>query len=121
MKYLLFTALLTVTACAVTPKDAPQAAYEVTASYATALKAANAYAAMPRCSATVKPPCSDQATVNSIVDAANKAHIAVVASQTVAKDTKDTKATATDEQKAALAANDAVAALTKIIPTKTGT
>lgn len=105
--------VLALGACSVAPKSASQGAYEGTAAFATALKGANAYAAMPRCSVTVKPPCSDQARVNQIAAAANKADAAVTGAQNVAK---DTTVPGTDVQKAIAAANDAVAALVKIIP-----
>jgi len=100
-------------ACSVAPKDAPQGAYQATALFAAALKGANAYAAMPRCSATQKDPCSRQEIVNQIASAANKAGEAVRGAQAVAADTKTSD---TDRQKAISAANDAVSALTRIIP-----
>jgi hypothetical protein len=96
-----------------TPKTAPQAAYEGTAAFVAALKGANTYASLPRCTATVKAPCSDQVIVNAAAAAANKANIAVIAAQQIAR---DTTATGTDVQKAEAAANDAVAALVKIVP-----
>lgn len=102
-----------VSACSVAPHTASQASYDVTASFATALKGANTYAAMPRCSATVHPPCSDQRTVDQIIAAADKADIAVKSTQQIAH---DTTASATDEQKAVAAANDAIAALNRIVP-----
>jgi hypothetical protein len=96
-----------------TPQTASQATYEGTAAFVAALKSANTYASLSRCSATVKPPCSDQKIVNAAAAAANKANIAVIAAQQIAR---DTTATGTDVQKAEAAANDAVAALVKIIP-----
>jgi hypothetical protein len=100
-------------ACAVTPKDAPQGAYEVTAAFATSLKAANVYAAMPRCSATQKDPCSRQEIVVQIASAARKADQAVKGAQVVANDTTTTDA---NRQKAVAAANDAVTSLNRVIP-----
>ena len=114
LRYLVAGALFVALAgCSVAPKDAPQAAYEGTAAFATTLKAANTYAAMPRCSLTVKPPCSSQVAVNKIVVAANRADAAVTAAQHIAADTTSTKS---DWEKAVAAANEAVAALAKIIP-----
>jgi len=104
---------LVLAACSVAPRDAPQAAYEGTVAFAAALKGANAYAAMPRCSATVKPPCSQQAVVDKIIVYADRADAAVRGAQTVAKDTASSD---TDVQKAVNAANDAIRALTQIIP-----
>jgi hypothetical protein len=96
-----------------TPQTVPQAAYEGTATFVAALKGANTYASLPRCSSAVKPPCSNQAIVNAAAAAANKANIAVIAAQQIAR---DTTATGTDVQKAEASANDAVAALVKIVP-----
>lgn len=95
------------------PRTFSQGIYEGTATFVAALKAANTYAAMPRCSATVKPPCSDQATVNKIATGANKANIAVVAAQQTAA---DTKAAPSDTAKAFAAADDATKAFAALIP-----
>ena len=113
MKRIIFAAALLLSACSLAPQTAPQAAYEGSASFVVALKGANAYASMPRCSVTVKAPCSDQATVNRIVDKANTAQIAVLASQNIAKDTASAD---TDIEKANAAMRDAVAALVQITP-----
>jgi hypothetical protein len=112
--YAVIAATALLGACSVTPKDAPQGAYEATVVFASSLKAANVYAAMPRCSATQKDPCSRQEIVNQIASAARRANEAVRGAQQVAKDTKRTDA---DRQKAVQAANDAVAALNRVIPT----
>ena len=110
---IVLAALALLAGCSVAPKDAPQAAYEATTGFATALKGANAYAALPRCTATVAPPCSSQAVIVQMASAADKADIAVKALQTIAA---DTKAQASDVQKAESAATVAVAALVQIIP-----
>jgi len=113
----LFYAAIAVTAflgaCAVTPKDAPQGAYEATVAFATALKGANVYAAMPRCSAVQKDPCSRQEVVNQIAARARQANEAVKGAQVVAN---DTKIDAAARDKAVKAANDAIAALNRAIP-----
>jgi hypothetical protein len=111
--YAALGAVALLAACSVAPKDAPQGAYEATVTFAAALKAANAYAAMPRCSAVQKDPCSRQEIVVQMAAAAHKADEAVKGAQVVAKDTATTDA---NRQKAVAAANDAVAALNRIIP-----
>lgn len=113
MKRLVLAALLAVAACSTAPRTAQQGAYEATAAFAVALKGANTYAAMPRCSDVVPQPCSKQAVVNQIAAAANQANTAVAGAQKIAD---DATAPGTDAQKAVAAANDAVAALVKIIP-----
>lgn len=114
-KYLSLAAIIIVAGCnsMPAPKTASQGAYEGTAGFVAALKAANVYAAEPRCSATQHMPCSDQATVNKIVAASNKADTAVIAAQNIVK---DSTGSATDVQKANAAANDAVIALVKMVP-----
>jgi hypothetical protein len=95
-----------------TPRDAPQGAYEATVGYAAALKSANAYAALPRCT-NAHPPCSDQAQVRKIADAAERAHVAIMALQDTARGTKgDTS----DAEQAVAAANRAVFVLASLIP-----
>lgn len=99
--------------CAALPKTAPQGAYETEVSFVAALKTANAYAAMPRCSQTVKLPCSDQAAVNKMAAAASKADMAVLAVQKVSK---DTASSASDVAAANAAAMDAIDALKQLTP-----
>lgn len=112
--YLGLALLISLTSCAdVRPQTAPQAAYEGTASFVAALKAANTYSAMPRCSATVKPPCSEQTIVNQLVKQANRADAAVISAQTTSK---NIASTATDREKANAAAAEAVALLEKLVP-----
>ena len=113
--YLIPIAAIGLSACTqLQPHDAPQAAYEVESSLVAALKAANAYAALPKC-----PPgaaltvCSSPPVVTTIDLAAHKASIAVLTLEAIAK---DTKADATDLSKAQLAAQAAVDTLTKLIP-----
>ena len=89
-------------ACSVVPQTAPQGAYEVTIAFAAALKAGNAYAAMPRCSATQRDPCSRQTVVNQIAAAAKRADAAVKGAQSGTSGLSD--------------ANTAVKALTQTIP-----
>lgn len=114
MRRFLFASVLCLSACAGTvPQDAPQSAYQVTVAFVTALKAANVYVAMPRCSVAVAPPCSDQATVDKIVTAARQADADVLDVQTLAK---DVKAAPSDVAKANLAAQAATMALTQLIP-----
>lgn len=108
--------ILAVTGCskAVTPTRGSQGVYEGETSFVAALKLVNTYAALPRCSATAKPPCSDQAVVNKASLAAAKADAAVQAARTIA-----VNSASTDPQvsSAAAAANTAIAALLAIIPT----
>src|SRR4051794_11803907 len=74
-------------------------AYLQTVNLALALKEANHYAALPRCSATQKPPCSMQDVVNTITKYANLAYEAVTVAQNAARDggVKEEKKRATVE------------------------
>jgi hypothetical protein len=104
--YAALTAAL-LAACSIAPETAPQGAYELTVAFAAALKAGNAYAAMPRCSAVQKDPCSRQPVVNRIASEATKADTAVKRAQAEAGD-----------RAAMSAANDAIKALTQTIPAR---
>lgn len=85
--------------------------YLQTATFASALKAANQYASLPRCSAEHKPPCSKQATVNKIIVAANEANAAITNAQQFALNGADN---ATREQSVKVA-NKAITDLVKLI------
>lgn len=115
LAYGIIAALLTLslTACgSTTPSTVPQATYEGTATFVAALKAANVYAALPRCTAS-KPPCSDQSIVNQEITAANRADTAVKQAQAVARDPTTPASTRTA---AIQDANAAIQALVGLLP-----
>lgn len=88
-------------------------AYLQTVNLALALKEANHYAALPRCSATQKPPCSMQDIVNIITKYANLAYDAVTVAQNAARDDSAKEET---KQATVEAANAAISGLVKTIP-----
>ena len=105
-------AVALLTGCAATkPKDAAQGVYEAESSLLAALQLTNDYAALPRCSATVKAPCSTQAVLQQANSAATAAWIALQNAQKVAT---DPTANATDVSKATASAQAAVATLVGI-------
>jgi hypothetical protein len=108
---LAFVAVLA--ACSVAPRTPMQGAYDVTSSYGVVAKTANAYIAMPRCSAVVHQPCSDQGTVNAIKAADNKAYAAVQNTQQVAK---GASVSGSDQDRAVAAANAAITAFQTSVP-----
>jgi hypothetical protein len=111
--YLIPLTTLALSACSLAPHDAPQAAYQVESGFIASLKAANAYAALPHCTPPAVTVCSQAAIVAQIDAQAHKASIAVLGLQAISR---DTKADATDIEKANLAAQHAVEALNKLIP-----
>lgn len=86
--------------------------YLQTVEFATALKAANHYAALPRCSADHKPPCSKQAVVNQIIVAANEANATITNAQQFALNGADNAT----REKSVKDANKAITKLTKLVP-----
>jgi hypothetical protein len=114
-KFIPIGLILILAACNVmpTPHNPRQGVYLGEADFVAALKVANAYAAMPRCSGIVKPPCSDQKIVDKASMAADKADVAVTTAKNVAMN-----ATSTDPEvsSSSAAANEAIAALLKIVP-----
>lgn len=116
-KFIPIGLILILTACNAmpTPQNPRQGVYLGEADFIGALKVANAYAALPRCSGIAKPPCSDQKIVDQAALAATKADVAVTTAKNVAQN-----ATSSDPAVASssAAANQAIAALLKIIPSQ---
>lgn len=67
--------------CASAPQSPQQGVFQAKAAYAVALQTAVAYKRLPACSAAVKPPCSDPATVAQLQRADNVAAPALDAAE----------------------------------------
>jgi hypothetical protein len=99
------------------PQTPAQAVYESKAAFLVALRAADDYAALPRCPA--QPLCSDADTIAAIRMSAGAAQASLDAAQSVVADPAFRNGDAL--QKSVVAANSAVAAFAAIaarLPTK---
>lgn len=97
----------------VAPKTPAQAVYKIEGDLTVALRAAGYYTGLPSCAPGAVALCSDPVIVKRIQDTAPKVVTAVTGAEAIVNDaTKSPSA----QQAAVLAASDALATLTALIP-----
>jgi hypothetical protein len=108
---------LVLTACAAAPQTARQGIYAAGSAYSAALRAAVAYASLPRCGQPASPPvCSDQTVVTQMDRGAQLAQPTVQAALTTAASTSASDTALSQALAAATQAVGAFQATIALIP-----